>query len=190
MQADHWWPNTVWVDDMSFINTDLLKEYAYNLKSNSPGINVSNINGWHSNFLDVDSHKELKNVFVELDEKINEICLFSGYPKLELDNSWFIINGTNSFNAIHNHFGSLLSGVFYIDAQEDQGNIIFERNDDAEYFLPAPTKQNTFLNSLSAEYPPRTGALYIFGSWMKHWVNINNTEKDRICLSFNYRIAQ
>ena len=46
-----------------------------------------------------------------------------GMKNLEIQNLWININVPGSYNELHNHVGSVLSGVYYVDASEGQGNI-------------------------------------------------------------------
>ena len=84
---------------------------------------------------------------------------------------------------------ALLSGVYYVKSVEEQGNIFFERSDGAEYFLPKVETHNYF-NGSATSYKAITGALYIFPGWLKHSVQPNRTEEDRISISFNYGVKQ
>ena len=96
-------------------------------------------------------------------------------------------SGRATHNHLHNHAGSILSGVYYVNSTPEQGNIFFERSDNAEYFLPPVEKPNYF-TSTATTYKAITGALYVFPGWMKHSVQPNTTDKDRISVSFNYGV--
>ena len=88
---------------------------------------------------------------------------------------------------MHNHAGSILSGVFYIKSDPSQGNIMFERSDNAEYFLPPMEKPNYF-TSTATTYKAMSNALYVFPGWLKHSVQPNLTKEDRLSVSFNYGV--
>jgi uncharacterized protein (TIGR02466 family) len=77
--------------------------------------------------------------------------------------------------------------VYYVKATPEQGNIFFERGDNAEYFLPPMEKPNYF-TSTATTYKAMTSAIYIFPGWLKHSVQPNLTSEDRISVSFNYGI--
>ena len=70
--------------------------------------------------------------------------------------------------------------------EENQGNIQFERSDGAEYHMPDEPQQVTYYTSTRATYKAKTGALYIFPGWLKHSVQGNLSNTDRISVSFNY----
>ena len=67
-----------------------------------------------------------------------------------------------------------------------QGNIQFERNDGAEYHIPYVVEKSTYFTSTMATYACKTGALYVFPGWLKHKVEGNQSNTDRISISFNY----
>ena len=109
------------------------------------------------------------------------------YLNLQIQNIWLNVNGPGSYNHLHNHAGSILSGVYYVKATPEQGNIFFERGDNAEYFLPPMEKPNYF-TSTATTYKSMTDAIYIFPGWLKHSVQPNLTQDDRISISFNYGV--
>ncbi len=67
-----------------------------------------------------------------------------------------------------------------------QGNIQFERSDNAEYHLPPYIEKANYFNSTRATYAAKTGGLYIFPGWLKHSVQGNQSNTDRISLSLNF----
>ncbi len=108
-------------------------------------------------------------------------------PTPRLGNVWFNINTPGSYNQIHNHNGALFSGVYYIDVpDENSGNIEFHRNDEAEYYLQQILTPGHLFASTKLVYPSKTNTLYIFPAWLKHSVQGNKSNKDRISVSFNY----
>ena len=87
---------------------------------------------------------------------------------------------------MHNHVGAVFSGVYYVEAGDDQGNIVFQRTDNAEYHIPKEVDQYTYYTSTQATYKCKTGALYVFPGWLDHHVQSNRSNTDRISISFNY----
>lgn len=185
MRKQHQFVSAVWCDYKSEINNQELKDFAYQKKLIDSGVLISNFNGWQSNNLINENNFSLKTLISILNNEISKICDDTQLPTLKLSNIWFNINYPNGFNTLHDHPGSVFSGVYYVEATEDQGNIVFERTDNAQYFLPTVRHKNSF-NSTSFAYKSVTSALYIFPSWLKHRVEPNNTNFNRISISFNY----
>ena len=82
------------------------------------------------------------------------------------EKSWIIINNKGHYNSRHNHGRNTISGCFYFSAPADSGDIIF--SSDKEIRIT-----------------PENGDLLIFPGQLKHSVDVNNTEQDRIVYSFN-----
>ena len=186
-KTDLIFPNVVWKTVLSDIDNEELKKFAYSLKSASNGRKLSNVNGWQSDLIQHSNHTEIQKLVEVLEFALTDISVNVGLPMGIISGMWININPINSFNLPHDHQGSYLSGVYYIDAEPAQGNLKFERTDNAEFFIPresAGTNYTKFEETYSAE----TNNLYVFGSWMKHSVEQNTLDKDRISLSFNFSL--
>jgi uncharacterized protein (TIGR02466 family) len=184
-----WFPSVIWSGIVHRINNANLKNYAYVRKESDKGVVVSNQGGWQSNSIRSGESADVDSLVEYLNQEIHEICKQTGLPKLELYNIWININRPGSYNLLHNHVGAVLSGVYYIHAEEGQGNIQFERNDNAEYHIPARVDNYTYFTATKASYKSKTSAVYIFPSWLKHNVEANTSNEDRISISFNYGVA-
>jgi uncharacterized protein (TIGR02466 family) len=114
------------------------------------------------------------------------ISNYSGYQSSDINNIWLNINPPGAYNHLHNHVGAVLSGVYYVEAGSNHGNIQFERSDGGEYHIPEYVNKETYYTSTRATYAAKTGALYIFPGWLKHSVQGNTANTDRISISFNY----
>jgi uncharacterized protein (TIGR02466 family) len=185
MHTELWFPNVIWSAILNSADNQELKNFAYDLQKIDKGVNISNYGGWQSSAISSGQNVAIDNLVSDLNSRIDFCCKQTGLPKLQLYNIWLNINPPNAYNHLHNHVGSVLSGVYYIDAEENQGNIQFERSDGAENFLPTPEK-STYFSCTRATYKSKTNALYIFPSWLKHNVEGNKSKNDRISISFNY----
>ena len=186
MHTELWFPSVVWSAIIHTANNDELKTFAYQKSKQDNGRIVSNYGGWQSNDIQVGESDAIDRLVAYLNKEVNECAIQVGLPELELYNIWMNINPTGSYNHLHNHVDSVLSGCYYVDAGENQGNIQFERSDNAEYHIPSEVAKETYYTSTRATYACKTNALYIFPGWLKHSVQRNNTKEDRISISFNY----
>jgi uncharacterized protein (TIGR02466 family) len=186
MNAEPWFPSVIWNADVKGIDNEELKTYANNLKQIDRGRVISNYGGWQSNDVKSGANKVLDQLVKHIDEAVNEIAESVGLKPVTLYNVWLNINPPGAYNHTHHHQDAIFSGVYYIDAEESQGNINFMRNDGAEYHIPQEmiTQMHHF-NSSKCTYPAKTGALYVFPGWLHHSVDGNTTLKDRISISFN-----
>lgn len=186
MHTELWFPQVIWSAIIHMVDNYELKNWAYDRKKNDIGRRISNYGGFQSSDIMSGQCKQVDKLIEHLDKEIRDISRQVALPQLEIKNIWLNINPPGSYNELHNHAGSVLSGVYYVEASERQGNIQFERSDNAEYHLPEYMEKITYFNATRATYAAKSGALYIFPSWLKHHVQGNQSNTDRISLSFNY----
>ena len=186
MHTELWFPTVIWSAMTHFLDNKNLKRWAYDKQKTDPGRVISNYKGYQSSDLVLGENKEIDLLVDHLNNEIKECATQVGLPELQIYNIWLNINPPGSYNHLHNHLNSVLSGVYYVDAKPEQGNIQFERNDNGEYHIPDNVIKETYYTSTRATYAAKTGALYIFPGWLKHSVQGNNTTQDRISISFNY----
>jgi uncharacterized protein (TIGR02466 family) len=186
MHTELWFPTVIWSAMIHMIDNGKLKAWAYEKQKSDKGRTISNYGGWQSNDLKAGENEELVKLVTHLNKEVNECARQVGMKELQLYNIWININPPGSYNHLHNHVDSVLSGCYYVDAKPEQGNIQFERNDGAEYHIPVDVAQETYYTSTRATYAAKTGALYVFPGWLKHSVQGNYSNTDRISVAFNY----
>jgi uncharacterized protein (TIGR02466 family) len=186
IRADVWFANIVWQANLT-IDNNKLKQRADELRLYTDGVKLSNQSGWQSKSMSPDE-PVLKEFQLLLDEVVAKCTSSVALPDLKFYNMWFNINPQHSYNTLHNHQDSILSGVYYVDVPDsNMGNIEFHRDDDMQYYMPALKNYNQF-TSHKAVYKPQTGMLLLFPSWLKHQVMQNQSTKDRYSISFNYGV--
>jgi uncharacterized protein (TIGR02466 family) len=186
MHTELWFPSVIWSAMTHFGNNSELKRFAYERQRVDPGRVISNFGGYQSSDIKSGDNAEIDKLVEAVSAEISSCARQVGLPQLELYNIWININPPNSYNHLHNHAGSVLSGVYYVEATENQGNIQFERSDQGEYHIPTIVEKETYYTSTRASYAAKTGAMYIFPGWLKHSVQGNQSTADRISISFNY----
>ena len=186
MHTELWFPSVIWSSVIHVVDNAEVKSFAYNLQETNQGRTVSNYNGFQSQDIKSGDCPAIDRLVKLLNDEMNNCANQVGMTNLEIQNIWININPPSSYNHLHNHVGSVLSGVYYVDATPEQGNIQFERNDNAEYHIPTKVAKETYYTSTRATYAGKTNALYIFPSWLKHSVQGNKSNNDRISISFNY----
>ena len=159
LQCEVLFPTYVWSKPLTIDNSQL-RVFSYQLKEISLGCVISNKGGWHSKDLVGGMCESLDNLVSCIDDTIQEIVLKTNLGSLEMSNAWININPPGSYNASHHHLGSVLSGVYYIDATANQGNIQFERKDNAEYHIPLDKVEHIRYTSTRASYAAKTYALH------------------------------
>jgi uncharacterized protein (TIGR02466 family) len=189
LNAEQWFPSVIWSGLLNGVDNDALTVFAYDRQAIDEGVTISNYLGWQSNSIKQGENEEFDNFVNALNQQINNCAVQAELPNLQIQNIWININKPGAYNHLHNHAGAVLSGVYYVKATPEQGNLFFERNDGAEYFLPPMEKANYF-TSTATTYKSMTDAVYIFPGWLKHSVQPNLTKEDRISISFNYGVMK
>lgn len=104
-----------------------------------------------------------------------------------ITNSWIARSKPGESHHVHFHPNSIVSGVLYLQANPNCGDIILHHksslrnNFDFSYDL---NSYNIF-NSQTWRYSVQTGHILIFPSWVNHSVEENKSDQDRIILGFN-----
>ena len=170
---------------------DKLIDYAYNLKKEDNGVKISNHGGWQSTPFTVENEDDLLHSFI-----IN--CL-AGFPPIKKSvklfvSAWININPPGAFNLKHNHPTSDLSGVLWLKCQKDCGNIVFESprsfatHREIDSYTEDFKKYNNYFHSF--HFNPVAGRLIVFPSHLEHHVDFNESQEDRISVSFNVRLEE
>jgi uncharacterized protein (TIGR02466 family) len=101
--------------------------------------------------------------------------------------SWVNVCDQNAVEQIHDHFGSFLSGCYYVAGQPKGG----------EFFIQDPVAERRLWGCQAnvedegcevrshALYEPLPGRILIFQSWMPHGVLRQTSDQPRISVAFN-----
>lgn len=169
------------------LNTKLLEDFSYFVRENDSGRKVSNIGGWQSNNLDI-RIPELSELVSAIFENTERLILKYNLPKkYKIDPLWININGKNDFNQCHEHPKSTLSGVFYIKAPKNCGDLsmINPVTTHQHYIDPRTIETFNEFNSYSWSVAPESNKLVMFPAWLPHFTFPNKSDEDRISIAFN-----
>jgi|TARA_R110002111_G_scaffold35059_2_gene69064 uncharacterized protein (TIGR02466 family) len=132
--------------------------------------------------------KFLKNLKKQIDsfiqEYVDEIIKPSKNLKFYITQSWLNYTGEKQIHYPHFHPNSIISGVYYINADPKLDFILFKKNvyDQIKIY---PSKFNIH-NSDTWWIPAATNKLILFPSSLMHEVgNVKKTYGKRISLAFN-----
>lgn len=190
MNTENWFLIPISYDFLFNIDNKKLKEYAYLLKNISEGNKLSNKGGWQSKNLNFNENLEINKLITEIENRSLEILkkydLNKNY-KIFVQNIWININKKGDFNIPHLHPGSFFSGVFYVNCNENSGNIVFENPAlTFEYFISnKEIEKNNNYNSGRMFHTPQNNKLVIFPGYLNHYVEPNQNDEERISISFN-----
>lgn len=191
MNAELWFSTPVWYEDLTNIDNKQIKKYCKTISSKHKGRVLSNYGGWQSSDFNLNSfqHQELNALSNIIDQKIKECARFLNVKtdkKISVDNLWININYTGNSNLIHTHPGSFLSGVYYVSTPTDCGRIVFQHPSEMiDFWWQSFTDGNTDITCSNINFEAKEGRLLIFPSWLKHYVQSNNSSKPRMSIAFN-----
>jgi len=172
------------------INNDILPKIYDLQNSQTDNLQRSNEGGWHSTD-DLNYRPEFRNIHNAILESVNALGNNLNYDTnkyyLKISNMWSIINKKHDYNSSHSHTNALWSGVYYVKADKDSGNLnLYDPR------LQAHTthhytndKELHELNYTSMKFTPHTGKCLIFPGWLIHDVSPSKSDNDRIIISFN-----
>ena len=172
------------VPNFSSYQHDVL-DYITNYRKKHDSVHVSNVNGYQSPS-DIHTDSDFYPICQQLwDSVISPACdllhnQFNNHgfndTSFSLLNAWFNVNNNGSWNTIHTHPHCFFSGVLWIKAPKDSGDIL----------LHSPHSHTLYgLEDNAWAIPPEEGRVVLFPSFISHNVNINNSSQDRISIAFN-----
>tara|TARA_B100000953_G_scaffold238303_1_gene199779 strand:+ start:305 stop:967 length:663 start_codon:yes stop_codon:yes gene_type:complete len=113
-------------------------------------------------------------------------------PKEEINyyitQSWLSITNPGEWHPAHTHPNSIISGVFYIDTEEDDIITFIDPNSKVKsYPLESEPKEINMWNSPECYFGVENNLLVLFPSWMTHQVPLNTAprNKPRMTIAFN-----
>jgi uncharacterized protein (TIGR02466 family) len=133
------------------------------------------------------NNKLFKNLKTELDLRIQDyfdkiICPANNITPY-ITQSWLNYTETNQYHHKHAHPNSLVSGVFYINCNEEFDKIKFF-NEKYQTIKPEVKDWNIW-NSESWWFSVKTGDVILFPSSLTHMVETKQGDNTRISLAFN-----
>ena len=167
---------------------DQLVKETYQEKDEDPtGRKISNYGGWQSNQYNIHKYNSetLKKIIID---SLSGFLPMSENVSMVIE-GWTNINGPGDSNVKHMHPKAVLSGVLWIKAPKNCGNIIFETPNLFEkcqelesYTDEFALKTNSYMTYF---FNPKEGKIIIFPSSLNHEVEKNKSDEDRISYSFN-----
>jgi uncharacterized protein (TIGR02466 family) len=190
-----WFPTSIWhfpVENHQQLNPILLQTIYTEQQQDSKGEQWSNMLGWHS--VDNLHQRESFHNFTQIINKnVLEVATFLQWDlekfSLKITTCWAIINRKFAANSVHNHPNSILSGVYYLKTPENCGGIFFCDPRPGSQMIIPPSLEFNLWTLPRITYKAYAGTMLIFPSWLLHGVEMNMSNEDRVCISFNIGIV-
>lgn len=125
----------------------------------------------------------LENTIKNITENYFSLYKFNPYP-IKLNETWINIAPPGAYQEYHMHLDHtvqcLFSGVLYIDVPKNSGNLrlVNPQKQNGFHMLPSPLLEDIFIE-------PKNGLIVSFPSWLMHEAQLNNSNEDRISISWN-----
>ena len=169
-----------------------LIDFCYAEKEQNPkGLKRSNRGGWHSRIYNINEDNLISE---HLKKGLGKSVFTTLKQTLQVNVSyWIMINSPNTYNCSHTHPNSHLSGVFWINAPKNYGDLKFINPSNFEAYVELHCYVNQFkLDTNVYEsyiYTPTAGKMVTFSSYVIHEVLDNKSNEDRIAVSYNVTLS-
>tara|TARA_B110000858_G_C17719205_1_gene434425 strand:+ start:53 stop:658 length:606 start_codon:yes stop_codon:yes gene_type:complete len=181
--------------DFKNLNKEL-SEYIYKIRDeDGSGIERSNKGGWHSKNFDLTVKSSIQKKFIiKVQEYILNVFQSCGWKtenqNIRITEMWAIINKRDNFNVLHTHPNCYLSAAYYVKAPKKCGRFQVENPNIAKKHSYPEINVRNELNSEGAAIDISEGDLLIFPAYLPHKVGKNESDEDRIVISFNIDIRK
>ncbi len=190
IKAQPLFPSLVWstvFEDRERFNAELLTQ-ARQLRERDPqGVSKTNQGGWQSNnnLQDLPEFDAMNTRIIQACQRIAESQHFAQGLNF-YHQAWVNMSPPGASNQVHFHANCHFSGVYYLSLKAPEcGSIYFRDPRVASRMMPYPATQQTGFTASEVRMPPEEGRLYIFPGWLEHGVEVNQSQQDRISISFN-----
>lgn len=126
-----------------------------------------------------------KEVLLQAEQYLKMIGWDTTNISLKITESWMTLTNQGEFAPKHEHGASDISGVYYVDTAETDGQLYFA----------SPTKQCQSSLLFAATHPimsipPADNMVILFPGWLEHGISTQKTTGDRISVSFNIKATK
>ena len=129
--------------------------------------------------------EDLKKFFLqETHNYFKNFCNSKNNIEFYITQSWLNMTDTNQYHHKHHHPHSFLSGVFYIEADEELDDITFH-NSLKPFMLTFESDAPSGFFAKCLNFKVKKNILVIFPSTLIHHVNKTKSKNTRISLAFN-----
>ena len=108
-----------------------------------------------------------------------------GSEDFEITGCWANVNAPGASHAVHSHPNNFLSGVYYVQVQPGGDTINFHDPRIQTGIIRPPVTELTQENTDQVVVSVSDGMLLVFPSYLQHSVASNQSDAERISVSFN-----
>jgi uncharacterized protein (TIGR02466 family) len=197
-----WFPTFIYYETLTQsggqkFNQELLRE-CYQIRDfdeEGRAWSVANYPGGYTSYASMAQLHRFSSTFADLERRINRhVKAFARHlefdlrkRRFEMSDCWVNIMPRQVVHSLHLHPLSFVSGTYYVNTPGGCSKIKFE-DPRLSKFMAAPPRlpETRPENKQFVSYLPETGKVVLFESWLRHEVAANQTDEDRVSISFNY----
>lgn len=175
--------------DKQDCKVDKNKLLTYVYKHIDSGINVSNVGGYQSFDIDI-TDENLQELVSLIKTNANNLCEeLKVKNQIKISSMWFNVNKKGNYNNAHSHSG-FISGIFYLKTNQKSGKITFRHPSQLHPYFMKDVKVEQYHPAIANEwfFDPSDCEMYLFPSYLEHYVLPNQSEEDRVSFAFNIDI--
>jgi uncharacterized protein (TIGR02466 family) len=167
-----------------------IAEHILDHSKKEKGVRISNRgDSWQSKAYGINDHPLLRPYIMSIAEQVKDLYKHYGIDKdLEWQDIqyWININRKGATNMLHQHPGAIFSGVWYVQSEIGNGDLVIQRENLSFIQQNNPNPVNERVCS-SFSISSQTGKVVLFPSTTPHAVDENMLDSDRISIAINFR---
>lgn len=170
---------------------EVMRDYVAVMRERDCGLSRSNVHGWHSSSSELGTAPAFAKLRDAIVARTKASLQSIGYVGLGLvmTNMWVVVRPPGASTTLHDHPRSFTSGVYYLQAPRGSSPLVF-RDPRSTRLFNEPGGQDQRHPHITQRFavPAQEGRLVLFPAWLEHFVPVNETEIERIAVSFNFAI--
>jgi len=131
--------------------------------------------------------KQFAEYVIEANKEIIRDTLRYEFDDIRITDMWANVLKPGEYHAPHTHSNNSWSGVWYADAEDTAGICFADPRVQANVILPS--SQPNLDNATVLQYASKTNRIYLFPSWIYHWVPALKGNKTRTSVSWNIQLV-
>tara|TARA_R100001015_G_C4618838_1_gene175410 strand:- start:300 stop:887 length:588 start_codon:yes stop_codon:yes gene_type:complete len=135
---------------------------------------------------DLRQDADFKILLDAIEERVfNFVKMHNSTYRYKIKESWFNIYNKGDYQEYHHHADCTFSAVFFLKSKIDSAKIHFESPLEPDMLPVKDIQDDTELTFKTCRFPPVENSLIIFRSYLKHMVEKETTDNERITIAVN-----
>jgi uncharacterized protein (TIGR02466 family) len=187
-----WFPTTIYTEE-NILTTEEHKElldHVENIKQTIPSGGTEWFGSIYTSFgtYDIIDDPKFSTLIDKINFHVHEYTKqHNSNATYECTEAWFNESVEHQFQEFHTHANNIVSAVYYLQAPEGSGDIVFRDPKAPDMYPLKDITQQNDLTFGATSYAPTENSLIIFRSYLEHMVKAGKNKQRRISIALNYR---